>query len=96
MEDLEIGEVAIIVALIAGVVYLLYEVFNKLSGTQADPGGGAAGTGVLSNLANQLDLGSSSESFSSAIETIVSDPFTSAKTIIGGWYNDLTGDAQEY
>lgn len=96
MEDLEIGEVAIIVALIAGVVYLVYEAFNKLSGTQADPGGGAAGTGVLSNLANQLEVGNSSESFSQAAATVVADPFTSAKTIIGGWWNDLTGDAQEY
>lgn len=96
MEDLELGEIAIIVALIAGVVYLLYEAFNKLSTPSPDPGGGAPGTTLLDNLLNQLEIGKSSESEASATQEVIANPFTSVGTIVGGWWNDLTGDAQEY
>lgn len=92
-EDIEGVEILLILGAVGALIYGVYYIVKNLGGPGTpDPGGGAPATSVLGNLLNQtLEIGQSSESYSDALDQTVTNPFTTASTIVSGWWNDATG-----
>lgn len=99
-EDFTLFELIAILGLIGAIGYGIYYVINNLpdlfsnlgiGAGAADPGGGAAATGILGSLDNMLEIGSSSESMSDATQTFFTQPVASVSAIVSGWWDDLTG-----
>jgi hypothetical protein len=91
-EDLTLFEIFLILVAVGGLGYGIWYLINK---------GGNDGTNPnkptpLTSLVNDLGLGTSSLTQSDAISQEVSSPVTTLTTIVGGWWNDLTGDSEEY
>jgi hypothetical protein len=96
-EDIEGGELILVLALVIGGGIGLYYILNKLgiSPGAPDPGGGAPATGILGAVVNQLEVGSSSLSFSDALQSIVTSPLQAIESILGfgGGASDTGGDS---
>lgn len=92
-EDFELGEILLILVAVLGLGYGLYVLLKKLipgAGTP-DAGGGAPAASALGSLLNQLDIGHSSSSYEDASSEVLANPISSIGTIVGGWWDDLTG-----
>ena len=97
-EDIEGGELILVLALVIGGGIGLYYILNKLgiSPGSPDPGGGAPATGILGAAVNKLfEVGSSSLSFSDALQSIVTSPLQAIESILGfgGGASDTGGDS---
>lgn len=92
-EDIEGAEIGFILlallALGAGAYFLVKKFGQTFGAGTPDAGGGAPATSALGGIVDQLEIGHSSESYEDAASQVEASPFQSAKTIIGGWWNDL-------
>lgn len=87
-EDLELGEIGFIVLIVGGIAYGAYKLFKSLANpdsaankpdAQGNYGNGLAGT----LLNNTLSVGTSSQSYTGALDSVITSPWDSAKSILG-------------
>jgi hypothetical protein len=92
-EDVQLGFITLIVAGVALVAYLVYDEINKaaVDPNTADPSSGLS-NGILNALNNSVisenypgggEVSGSSETYSGAASTFLSDPWGSTKSILG-------------
>lgn len=75
--------IAYVAAAIGAILFVIY-LFHKFGAGAADPGGGAASTGVLDGILNQtLEIGRSPENYTAAAQQTVIHPVDTLASILG-------------
>jgi hypothetical protein len=74
------------IALVAGIYYVATRLFSQFGAGAADPGGGAASTGVLDGILNQTaEIGRSPLNYTGALQETLLHPVDTIGSITGLW-----------